>query len=351
MTMTRLFSLLSAISVGATTTLLAAYADARQCEADADCPKGFTCEESTATACTDPAPCAEGEDCPARDSGCVSETISSCQSIDCASDSDCAEGMTCVEVEMERCAQPACPADGECPKPESTCEAEPRSYCVPSYLLPCSADSDCGPGFSCREQEACACGGSAGNPEPSPGAAPPDEGGGSSGFAPADPDADPAEMPAEDENCGCEPSGEFACVLDQAACTSDADCQAGFTCEDNPNGVCWASPDGDMGCSTPDPAKLCMPPYTDLYGGVGRSEDGAVSYPEAPAGDPSSDPGDQNTAGEGAAADDAGAAGGESESGGCSVAAAGAPASWGLTALALFGLAGLRRRRSAVHSG
>ena len=363
MKMMRLSHLALAISAGAVTTMLAAHAQAQQCGADADCPKGFTCEESIATACPDSPPCAEGEECPASDAECVSETISSCQSIDCSSDSDCAEGMACETVTTEHCADTACPADGECPKTETSCEPESRNYCVPKYMLPCAADADCGAGFSCVELESCGCSGSSGgggSSEPSPGGAPSD-GGGSDSFAPADPDADPAEVPpsegsgeepaerpADDGSCACEPSGEFACVLDRIACASDADCAAGFTCEDNPEGVCWASPDGDSGCTEPDPPMLCMPPYSDLYGGVGRSEGGLTGQPESPSVGPVAGSDDGNPAGESDADDNAATGGEQSESGGCSLAAAGSgSAPWGITVLALLGIVGLRRRRNA----
>jgi MYXO-CTERM domain-containing protein len=359
MNMMRFSPLRLAISAGAVTAMLAAHAQAQNCGADADCPKGFTCEETAVPTCVDVPPCAEGEACPARQPECSSEPSHSCVSIDCSSDSDCADDMACETVTTRDCAQTTCPADGDCPKVETSCEAETRNYCVPKYMLPCSADSDCGAGFSCVERESCGCSGGGGSSEPSPGGAPPD-GGGSDSFAPIDPDADPAEVPpsdgsgedpaqrpADDGSCSCEPSGEFACVVDRVACASDADCAAGFTCEDNPEGVCWQSSDGDSGCTEPDPPKLCMPPYTDLYGGVGRSEGGLAGQPESPAGDAASGSGDSNTAGESDGDDNAASGSGKSNSGGCSVAAAGGSAPWGLTALGLLGAVGLRRRRSA----
>ncbi|MGC4086493.1 MAG: MYXO-CTERM sorting domain-containing protein [Polyangiaceae bacterium] len=48
---------------------------------------------------------------------------------------------------------------------------------------------------------------------------------------------------------------------------SDADCSGGFSCQENPEGVCSSTPDGGTQREPADPPKLCMPPYADLEGG------------------------------------------------------------------------------------
>jgi MYXO-CTERM domain-containing protein len=89
----------------------------------------------------------------------------------------------------------------------------------------------------------------------------------------------------------CEPSGKKSCVADRVACDADSDCPSGWSCADNPEGVCWSGPNGDMGCSPGDPPKLCMPPYVNLGGGYPtRGEDSNGSGSGSP-GTPTS-PGD-----------------------------------------------------------
>jgi hypothetical protein len=348
-----------AISAGAVTWGYPMSAHAA-CEADADCPKGFSCEVTEQTACPDMAPCAGG-DC--RPVECDSEPVSSCVSIDCTSDSDCADGMACEAIATNDCPTQTCPADAECPEVEESCEPQQRNYCVPKYLLPCTVSADCGAGFSCKERQSCGCSGS-GSVDPEPGA--PDSGGGDSGFAPAeDPDAtppaedpaEPAEDPAEPANraeeCQCEPSGEFACELDRVACDSSADCQAGFTCEENPDGECWAASDGTSGCTEPDPPRLCMPPYVDLYGGGSRAVDGVSSGHEsgAPSGAVSGENSGVGDA-EGQPRDpDAANASSEASSGGCSLASTigRTRGDVGAAGLLLLAAAWLRRRQERAR--
>jgi MYXO-CTERM domain-containing protein len=157
-----------------------------------------------------------------------------------------------------------------------------------------------------------------------------------------------------DGQCTCTPSGVKACKLTVVGCSTSSDCASGFTCEENPSGTCWASSDGQTGCDTPDPAKICAPPYTDLLNGAGRSLDSSgenggsttgTGAPEPPKSGGPADAGDVPASGNSAPAAD----GGETvvTHGGCSLASG--PTTngmgYGLVALGLAGLFGARRRR------
>lgn len=350
-------------------------ASAQDCAADADCPKGFTCEVSETTSCVDVA-CPEGDDsCEAREAECTVEEYSRCESIDCSADSDCADGMACETLQYDS----VCPTGGATPDPgeepapdgadpvppdapaEGECEVEERNYCVPRYLLPCEAAADCGPGFTCEATERCSCsggssastgggssttGGNAGMPEPLP----PDDAG--------DADSDDAERPAEplpegeddgvddggvDETCECE-AGPVACQLVITECAANSDCPSGMTCEDNPEGSCSFS-DGEEEC-TADPEKICLPPYIDLVqggaiaGGVDSQAESSADPEEPPRGASGESDDDSNEAD---GSDDGSSASG----GGCSVGGAGAPLSaWTSLGLVLGAAVLGRRRRS-----
>jgi hypothetical protein len=69
------------------------------------------------------------------------------------------------------------------------------------------------------------------------------------------------------------------------ACSSDANCETGWECIDNPEGVCSSDSDGNADCEPADPARLCAPPHYDLIDrgrGEGKGlgeEDGGTSTP------------------------------------------------------------------------
>ncbi len=289
------------------------------------CPKGFVCEMVPAP-CPEIA-CVEGS-CPP-----CGASVPACRPASCQSDSDCGDGMACSERRYDCGAvAPACVGD-DCPttNDEPSCAPTVEKLCVPRWQLPCNADADCGEGFSCVEREACSCPGSPGGGSGSSGSATPTE--------PAPNDSAPAREKAAGsepgasapDGCSCEPSGVKACEPRTVACVSDADCAAGWSCGDNPNGSCWANSDGEMGCTPADPPKLCIPPYSGVSDG---------GYGEATSGNDAPSSGNPETASEAPPR----ASGG----GGCSVAAPGASfagaALFGFVAAAL-GL--LRRRKSA----
>jgi len=330
---------------------------------DTSCPKGYACEEVPA-ACPDIA-CAPGSECPP-----CTDTVLACVPQPCSSDSDCESDMVCLERTSSSCTgatdAPACAPGESCPEfaPEPVeCTTETTTQCVPRWSLPCTTAASCGEGFSCVERESCGCSGSSGGGSQgsggaaSGGATPPSRPGAEPAplptepVPPSDPDAPdssdaadpkpvpdvppsgaaPAPLPPD---CSCEPSGFKACVLDEVACDADSDCPSGWTCGDNPEGVCWASSDGSMGCEPGDPPKLCLPPYTDLGGGYpGRGEDSngdTPTSPGSPVSGPAQPPGfDEEAGGEPVS-------GGDADSGGCTLAAGPTPGS-GAPGLAALG--------------
>lgn len=362
------FGLGAGVIVGA----WAGPAAADQCSEDSDCPKGFTCEVSTAVACPEVA-CVDGEKCEEAPD-CGSEEVHQCVSIDCSADSDCADDMVCETVTTEECsgsgggaATPDDPgSDGEAdpppdgadpaPQPEpvppadESCVTEERNYCVPRYLLPCEAASDCGSGFTCETRDTCACtspGVGSGTPD-GDGSTPPDD-----ADLPLPPDAEGEADDAEDD-CGCEAQDSSVgyCELEVTACAVNADCPAGFACQDNPEGSCSNTPDGGETCVS-DPEKICMPPYEDLFGGIGIEEDGSSGGEEEPTrGEDPTGPADPDPPATDDVDTDAEADGnsdGSSASGGgCAVGSGSAlPSSTWASLVLMLGAAAMRRRRRA----
>jgi hypothetical protein len=255
--------------------------DPSTCQSNADCQMGFECTVVGASGCGGiavPVPaCPPGETCePApMPEPCVTTEIKACAPAHCMSDADCAAGMVCHSYTSEcpevGCACPSTEPNCECPAPPE-CTPETTSMCTPRYALPCTAAVDCGPGFTCEEQQSCGCsgGGSAGlpAPDPAPGFVPlPPEG---AGGQPSD--AEPTDpLPPE---CTCEPSGVSACIPQEIVCVDATDCPAGWLCQQEVQAdapACF----GD-GCPTPQPLPparfLCQPEY--YGGGVGIDQGG-----------------------------------------------------------------------------
>jgi hypothetical protein len=338
---------------------------------DQTCPKNWECRQATAT---DGVACAPGQECAEP----TATTFDYCEPLPCSSDADCAADMVCYSETRQICSDPPpCEKDADCAAPaDSACTPETRSACVPRYLPPCETASDCGVGFTC-EEPTCGCtsgsAGSGGGSAPSAGSSdgsagsdpvPPDPPGDAGAAEPAEGSAGRPAPGAEDggaptppdevapSDCTCPPATEKTCRLTLTACSTASDCPAGFTCETNPETSCSASSDGTTHCDTPNPARICAPPYTALVGsaGGGRGED--ASGTPTHAGDPPKSDGTANSGSNGATADpDAETVTHESSSDGCSVARAPRPdtGAFGLAALAAcgaLGALGLRRKRA-----
>jgi hypothetical protein len=247
---------------------LAFEAEAEEACGDRSCPTGFRCE-TYPTACPDIDCADDSGSCPACEPG----TEELCVPATCRSNADCAADMLCVTEERTRCDDSAAADCGDAregekpdcaPAPEANCTTERVSQCVPRWQLPCTSAADCGAGFTCDQRESCTCSGSSGS------------GGGGDPGTPTPADAEErAATPAPDD-CSCVPSGEFGCAVIETACTSDESCPAGWTCEENREGVCWSGPEGS-GCEPAEPAKLCAPPYSNLGGGRGVNHDDSES--------------------------------------------------------------------------
>lgn len=370
---------------------------------DQTCPKNWECRSEPAP--TPGIACAPGADCAVPEP----TTVEYCAPLPCSSNADCASDMVCYSETHTECDDPPpCAKDADCAAPaDVACTSVTQSACVPRYVPPCGTDSDCGVGFTCEAQQDCSCGGSTGSagggPTPSSGSGSGSSSGsaGSSGSPAAPSDGGAADpLPAEDggaappdtkmapdagappaneppPECVCTPSKTKACKLVEVGCNAASDCPAGFTCEDNPSGSCWASSDGSSGCDVPDPAKICAPPYTDLVNGAGRAEDGGgelgvptgstgTGAPEPPkggSGDGNSGTGGGSTGGSNSSAGSGAQAQSDPEAAphdaaqdsdettvthaGCSITNApdATTASYGLVALGLAGLFGARRRR------
>src|SRR4051812_9042869 len=209
-----------------------AAAQAQAACGDQTCPKNYEC--ATEPAACPAIACANDADCTP-----CSGTTQYCAPLPCESDTDCADDMVCYKQTQETCpTAPPCAKGADCAAPADTaCTSETISACVPRYLAPCEADADCGVGFTCEEEQECACSGSAGSSSGSSGSASgsggaasgdggsPAPAAGTSGKDPAPPaDAPPpadagTPTPPSDAgtptppDCSCQPSGTKACNL------------------------------------------------------------------------------------------------------------------------------------------
>lgn len=234
-----------------------------ECENNADCLDGFVCEEFGASTCEVPA-CPPGEECP-DPPPCEPEVIHGCVPGLCVSDADCADGLRCLEVIYEACADvPApepCVEGEECPEPipeEEPCEVTTEAYCLPPYLAPCTSDDQCGEGFECIAPEMCVCTDGEPIPEDDP-----------------LPGEDPVPPEEDDPNCSCEPADERHCVPQEVECGESSDCPTDWTCETIPTPVaCTYDPETDEEIceEAPEEEAYCMPPHWEMGWGWGYDE-------------------------------------------------------------------------------
>lgn len=271
-------------------------ARAETCQTDGDCGYGFTCVTQVYATC----PCPPGGKCPVS---CADSERRVCEPSVCTSDDECAENMVC-NPEPARSACPVgvattCPPGVPCeppvvPIPECV---DTVRYCTLRYRLPCQAAADCGPGFTCEEEELCSCratpvksgpsqitptrrplpaadGGtpaadaSVPSPPPSPTQPPLPP---SAADAGAPPDAGSAPVgDAAVPDCECHGSGRNVCKVIEVACQAASDCPESFACEAAARAPlsCAATPPAGVDASVApchaqepvDPAKHCVPP-------------------------------------------------------------------------------------------
>lgn len=339
-------SLVTLVALGALASGRTAAAAPTSCSEDSDCTKGFTCQVVGASGCPAYAcPAQTGapdvQTCPPPPA-CNPQVVKGCLPGPCSTDSDCATGMVCHGDSYTNCPvlapPPSCPPNADCAAPAAdagACTTTTVNSCVPRYDLPCTVDSDCGDGFTCVPDTvtSCAGGGSAGS-------------GGAVG-APATGTAivvdagivvtGPDDASPPPPTCTTTTGSTSSCRANAIACAASSDCPATWTCvaQPQPASVVCAGPasfDGSIPACGPfdaGPAQsLCQPPYADLGSPQAAGSTSGSSGAPVPA-----------------AAENGTAEGGTAgSSGGCQVAAPGAPAGE-VSLLVLLGLTALSRRR------
>ena len=335
--------------------LMTTTASAQECETDADCSAGEVCEVVAIGGCACP-PCMEGQECPPCE--CDETEYSECVTppITCMGDSDCPEGLSCLQSDSS--VPCTIDSDGNESCPEEDPEPGP-GYCefIPDM---CTDDSGCAEGFTCE---------SYGGDE-----------------------ATCVGMCDENGNCEewCdepEPSdGGGYCLPQQIECAADSDCPTEWSCHTFTSESCsGGGSTGGTGCACPDCApgedcppcecddvpdepqdpqdpmceeyteNYCLPPgwdaWVDSYAGGGATAGGGESE-QANDGRSTGDifggtPGNDNSADDGST-DDGNASGDEEAGGGgCSVSGTSQPAGHTGLLTILLGLTALVWRRRA----
>jgi hypothetical protein len=265
----------------------------------------------------DPLPCQSDADCPAdgycMNGGCAYDEDPQQQpASECQVDADCANGFSCRVIGAANCPPPP-PRDPNNPdEPVDPLPCAPQEFrvCVPpppAQCDPARLSADCSGGTicvtytyeSCEASMGCACPGN-GQPcacddEPKPEpicqtesqsyCVPPY-------LAPCEADADcgagftceqeevciascPGGSPGAPEPGGgdctmsCSPSGTSYCRLIERTCQADADCGVGFVCQqisqptpDVGSGTCSVDKDGNETCT---PGQPSQPPVSESY--------------------------------------------------------------------------------------
>lgn len=293
-----LFRLSFSATVAAATWLaLPSIAAAQTCATDADCQRGFSCQQSVVP--PDPAACPRGADCPAVAVPTTAPTTGSCQLAACATDADCGTGMVCHGETFSVCtggtapATPPCPPNTKCEVPPAettptTCTTMTRSTCAFRWQLPCNTDADCGDAsFACQPTVTGTCSGGAGVGAGSAGTATPTAGAGGAAARTA-----PADIVTTPPDCMTTTSFPGFCQLRDPACHTDADCPAAWTCVAAPTGggvVSGGSGSGSTtggdgtpppeatttapaaaGSTSTSPGSACQPPGYATKGGAAR---------------------------------------------------------------------------------
>lgn len=335
-----------------------AMAQDSECNADADCTNGFTCQVVGAYDCAKPEPAPGDGDSVDEPVDCGSGEIKMCvppppSACDPAQgNADCGSGLVCVTYTFEECSgggrddAPPCSMvdeqNGTCPEPEPveppTCQSKAESLCVPKYLAPCQADADCGGGFTCVAEEICT---------------------GSCSTSPVDGDSVDEPDGSEEPNCTetCTTSSQKYCQLQEVECTADADCATGLICESfnvPSEEVCTVSDDGsEPVCMSSQPAadkSYCVPPdWRQWYWGPESADhDAPTANPRDSLAGSTGNNGWEIVDAQAASANDGAASTDAEADGGCQAVGAGqAGSTAALSLLGLLGMMGWRRRRRA----
>ena len=185
-----------------------AFAQAPECETDADCEDGFACEVTASLSCPGSPPCPEGEEC-AEPPECEEEEFRECvrAPIDCETDADCPSYLSCVTDEPPTICTVEPGGEEECEEPD---REDLSSFC--EYVpIDCETDGDCPDDFECISfgQSDCA--------------------------TIACPEGEECPEPE------CDESEAFACVPRQIECDTDADCPSEWACVTFESGSCSGS--------------------------------------------------------------------------------------------------------------
>lgn len=291
-----------------------------ECETDDSCPQGQICEEAgsvgSACACSSDDP--DCEEC----AEFVSEetTFYACVPAPCEVDADCGGDLKCIEYVDDLCGptpismgapepMPAVPPGAPCREGEdcdspsdgpSTEDCEPivTNLCGPKWLAPCELDADCGDGFTCVEEEDCACEDSAdssisaGSMGSEGGLPSRDPDGGAPPQRDEDFSEDRSEGSDDDDSCSCVGTGTFSCELIEESCSDNADCSMeGWVCAMSPTAgvdkvalVCDVNEDGEEVCeevaddsedSIVEDDGICIPGDYQDWSGSGGAPGGA----------------------------------------------------------------------------
>lgn len=397
--------LLAFVMIGSVSLAAPAFATTpSDCVSDSDCAHGYICQPSATIAPSTPKRCAPDADCPTTDGGGtsggsggshVSVSLSTCEPGPCITDSDCGADMVCHAETASSCSggtAPACPANTKCDLPADTspptCTTTTTSRCTFRWQLPCSADADCGSGFTCQPSVYGSCSGGSGVSGGTGGSA----GTGNVAGDAAKPSGGTKTTTSPPDNCTTTTSFPGWCQVTAATCAADTDCPSNWLCQEGSfgggtpvstmaNGTTGAGGVGGAG-GTAEPeggaasapaatdvvavptTKMCVSPYNppvrgkgDGGGGQnGGSETGTGVSPDSPpdtggtlGGTPAPTVGSgSGTGGTTAVDQDSKAPGASNDSAGCSVSPMARHSGTGATALlTLFGLGlvAVRRRR------
>ncbi len=254
--------------------LPARAAEARDCAANSDCPKGFQCSPIGTSADGGPGVCS---------------------SLPCESDSDCGSGTRCEFDVGTECTG----------SPTGTQVCAPLNVCVPQWQAPCTTDSECGPGFACGGDGGAGYPGVSGAGYVQCGPGQVDASVPSYATSTTIPCADVPEppMPPDFGDSGpqipviCEPGSTClsvtwkTCNAAQTACRADSDCPSTWTCGCADIGVVSTPaifPDGAVQTSSAPCTTVCLAPNSDLswgpLNGAAGASGTAVGSPPVPGG-------------------------------------------------------------------